>query len=124
MTKARITEILAPGSAEDQERQEHRVRSGFFSTVRRALRHVPFMEDVVAAYYCALDPQTPAATRGILLAALAYFVVPVDIIPDMLFGLGFTDDLAVLWAAFRAVQNNIRPEHYVAARERLDDIKA
>lgn len=119
----KIGEILRPGTAEEQERQEEAVRASFFSTVRRALRHVPFMEDVIASYYCAIDPQTPASSRGILLAALAYFVLPVDIVPDFIVGLGFTDDIAVLWAAFRAVRQNIRPEHYAKARDTLGELK-
>jgi len=118
----KIGEILRIGSHKEHSRREKRVRSSFFDTVRRAIRHIPFMEDVVASYYCALDPETPSATRGILIAALAYFVLPTDFVPDILFGLGFTDDIAVLLAAFQAVQHNIRPEHYERARETLADL--
>ncbi len=116
-----VGEILLPGDEAEQARQEHKVRKGFFSTLKRAARHIPFMEDVVASYHCALDPQTPAASRGILLAALAYFVLPFDVVPDFIVGLGFTDDAAVLLAAFTAVQKSIRPEHYERARETLKD---
>ena len=118
----KIGEILRPGSEAEQARQESDVRRSFFDTVRRGLRHIPFMEDVVASYYCALDPQTPAASRGVLLAALAYFVLPFDIVPAFILGLGFTDDIAVLWAAFRTVRDNIRPEHYAKARTALGEL--
>ncbi|MBO0661549.1 DUF1232 domain-containing protein [Jiella sp. MQZ9-1] len=121
LSEGMIAEILKIGSDRDSAEREERVRSSFFAAVRRALRHIPFMDDVVAAYYCALDPKTPATTRGILIAALAYFVLPMDLIPDMLLGLGFTDDIAVLLAAFNAVRGNIRPEHYDRARETLAD---
>ena len=119
----KIGEILRPGTPIEQEEQAAFVRSSFFSTLKRALRYIPFVEDVVASYYCAMDPKTPLASRGILLAALAYFVLPFDIIPDFIFGLGFTDDIAVLWAAFRMVSQNITPEHYEKARETLGDMK-
>ncbi|MBB4003755.1 MAG: YkvA family protein [Aurantimonas endophytica] len=118
-----IDGVLQPGTDEEQARQEERVRASFFDTARRALRYVPFMEDVIAAYYCAIDPKTPSASRGVLLAALAYFVLPFDIMPDFLFGIGFTDDIAVMWAAFRAVRGNIKPEHYVKARETLGEMQ-
>lgn len=118
----KIEEILRIGSQEEFGNREKRVRSSFFGTVRRAMRHIPFMEDVVASYYCAIDPETPSATRGILIAALAYFVLPIDIVPDMLLGIGFTDDIAVLLTAFNAVRGNVRPEHYRRAREVLDDL--
>ncbi len=61
-------EILPPGTESEQRQQEEKVRRGFFPTLKRALRHIPFSEDVVASYYCALDSKTPAASRGILLA--------------------------------------------------------
>lgn len=117
--EALVGELLRPGSEEHQARQEQKVRRGFFGTLKRAMRHIPFAEDVVASYHCALDPKTPAASRGVLLAALAYFVLPFDVVPDFIVGLGFTDDAAVLLAALSAVRSNIRPEHYDRARETL-----
>ncbi|WP_082490714.1 YkvA family protein [Aureimonas sp. Leaf454] len=119
----KVGEILAPVHPDEEHRREARVRSGFFATVKRAMRHVPFMEDVAASYYCAIDPQTPSASKGILLAALAYFVMPFDIVPDFLLGLGFTDDVAVLLAAVQAVRTSIRPEHYDKARQALTDLE-
>lgn len=114
-----IGAILDPGSEKDQAGREQRVRKSFFATLKRAARHIPFVEDVVASYYCALDARTPPATRGVLLAALAYFVLPFDVIPDFIVGLGYTDDAAVLLAAFTAVRRDIRPRHYAKARETL-----
>ena len=123
IVKDRLGTILTPARPDEQAEQEARVRASFLDTMRRALRHVPFMEDVVASYHCALDPQTPTATKGVLLAALAYFVMPFDIVPDFILGLGFTDDAAVLLAAFRTVRDNIRPEHYDRARETLAEMR-
>ena len=98
---------------------EGEVRDKFWRTARRAARQVPFMEDVVAAYYCALDQRTPLRVKGILLAALGYFVLPADTIPDVLFGLGFTDDIAVLTAAITAIGAHLKPAHRAAARRAL-----
>jgi uncharacterized membrane protein YkvA (DUF1232 family) len=121
MDKARIDEILTPDDLARTGEREERVRAQFWRTVRRAARQVPFMEDVVAAYYCALDTRTPTRVRGVLLAALAYFVLPTDFIPDFIFGLGFTDDVAVLTAAITALRSHITPAHRAAAREALFD---
>lgn len=101
--------------------QESLVRRDFWRTVKRAARHVPFMEEVVAAYYCALDKQTPLRAKGILTAALAYFVLPADVVPDVLFGVGFTDDIAVLTAAISAVAAHVTPAHRAAARAALTE---
>ena len=83
MDEVKYGEILLPGDADTQNRREKTVRQKFWPTFRRAVRQIPFSRDVVAGFYCALDPQTPARVRGVLLAALAYFVMPVDIIPDV-----------------------------------------
>lgn len=120
ISRAKLGEILKPVSAEEDRRRERRVRENFWRTARRAARHIPFMEDVVASYYAATDRNTPTRVRGILLAALAYFVMPVDMIPDFLIGFGFTDDLAVLTAAVTAIQGHIKPAHRAAAREALE----
>ena len=66
--------------------EAERIRENFWRTAKKAARHVPFMEDVVAAYYCALDKETPLRVKGILFAALGYFVLPADAIPDVLVG--------------------------------------
>lgn len=100
---------------------ENEVRSKFWSKAKRAARHIPFMEDVVAAYYCALDKNTPLRAKGILLAALGYFILPTDTIPDVILGLGFTDDIAVLTAAITAVRAHITPAHRHAARQAIAD---
>ena len=121
--KDKVDEILAPVPVREQARREHRVRTDFWRTVKRAAASIPFMDEVVAAYYCALDPKTPFRVRGTLLAALAYFVLPLDWIPDFLIGFGFTDDLAVLTAALTAIRSHITPAHRAAARKALADAK-
>ncbi|MCK3778414.1 YkvA family protein [Sinorhizobium chiapasense] len=121
MDDIKIGEILLPGEESEQERREKRVKRRFWPTFRRAARQIPFSRDLVAAYYCAIDPQTPTRTRGILLAALAYFVLPIDIIPDMLAVVGFSDDVAVLTAAFAAISGQIKETHYTKADETLAD---
>ena len=73
---------------------EASVRAGFWRTFRKAAGQVPFAEDLVAAYYCALDPETPGKSKAVLLGALAYFIMPLDAIPDVLAFVGFSDDIA------------------------------
>ena len=92
------------------------VRDGFWRKVRATLGKVPFSEDAVAAFYCATDAATPVAIRATLFGALAYFVMPFDAIPDVFLGLGFTDDAAVLVAAFTAARSYITPHHRDKAR--------
>ena len=121
MDDVKIGEILAPVSEQEQARREERVRARLWRTAKRAARQVPFLDEVIAGYFCALDPQTPMKVRGVLIAALAYFVLPLDSIPDFLFGFGFTDDVAVLTAALTAIRSHITPAHRDAARSALQD---
>jgi uncharacterized membrane protein YkvA (DUF1232 family) len=67
---------------------------------------------------------TPLTARAVLIGAVAYFVLPFDVIPDMLPALGFTDDAAVLAAAIKLVSDHLRPEHRQAARMRLAELAA
>jgi uncharacterized membrane protein YkvA (DUF1232 family) len=92
-------------------RDERVVMSGFWPKIRATLGKVPFTQDAVAAFYCATDRSTPAYVRAVLLGALAYFVMPIDLIPDFIAGLGFTDDAAVFMAAFSAVRKHLTPKH-------------
>jgi uncharacterized membrane protein YkvA (DUF1232 family) len=102
---------------------EQKVKSEFWQKLSRNLARVPFAEEAVAAWYCAFDPATPLKVRGTLLGALAYFILPFDIIPDFILGLGFTDDLAVLMTAITLVKSNITQDHRDKAKAVLDQIR-
>ncbi len=106
-------------AANDVADDERLVRNGFWRKLARHAGKLPFAEDLLAAYYCAFDRQTPLQVRAVLLGALAYFVLPLDGIPDLLPMLGFADDAAVLATAMKLVMDSIRPEHREAAREKL-----
>ena len=105
------------------ERNEETVRVGFWSKLSKVAASIPFAEDLVAAYYCTRDPETPLRVRAILLAALAYFVLPTDMIPDFLAGLGFTDDATVLTAAIGLIATHMKPEHREAAQRALNELR-
>ncbi len=95
------------------------VRRRFWIKFKRLAARLPFAEELLAAYYCAFDKETPRHVQAALLGAIAYFILPFDFIPDMLPVLGFTDDAAVLATAIRLVASHITPEHREAARAAL-----
>ncbi len=121
MDDVKIGEILLPGEESEQEKRARKVKAGFWPTFRRASRRLPFARDVVAAFYCAIDPASPRRVRGVLLAALAYFILPFDAVPDLLAVVGFSDDLAVLAAAIGTVRAHLLPRHYERADKALAD---
>ena len=105
--------------AEQLAKDRESVRRRFWIKLKRVVANLPFAEDLLAAYYCAFDRQTPRHVQMALLGAIAYFILPFDFIPDMMPILGFTDDAAVLATAIRMVATHIRPEHRDAARAAL-----
>ena len=106
------------------QRNEERVRHGFWPKVQRVAARLPFAEDLLAAYYCAFDRHTPLQVKAALLGALAYFVLPVDFMPDLLPLLGYTDDALVLVSALRMVSGHITEAHREAARQALERVRS
>ena len=112
-TKAEMEAIRRAG------RDEPGIRRDFWTKLRRVGRQLPFAEDLLAAYYCTLDPATPRRVKLVLLAAIAYFVAPIDAIPDILPIIGFADDAALVAAAIAQVAGAITDEHRGKARAAL-----
>jgi uncharacterized membrane protein YkvA (DUF1232 family) len=111
-------DLLGPRAAEFA-RDADAVRRRFWAKAKRFAAELPFAEDLVTAYYCAFDRETPVQVKAALVGALAYFILPYDLVPDVLPVLGFADDAAVLATAIRMVAAHIRPEHRDAARAAL-----
>lgn len=104
-------------------RDEKQVRAGFWDKLKRTATYIPFAEDATAAYYAAFDAKTPLRVRATLLAALAYFVLPFDFLPDLIPLVGFSDDAALLMGAIKLLSEHVRPQHYEAAREALSHLR-
>ncbi|ORE93606.1 YkvA family protein [Acuticoccus yangtzensis] len=121
MDHVRTGEILGPEAEAGFDANEAKVRRKFWPTLKKAARHIPFSRDVVAAYYCAMDPDVPFRVRATLLGALAYFVTPIDAVPDFLLGIGFGDDMAVLMGAITLVASHITDRHREKAKAALED---
>ena len=101
------------------KRDEANVLANFWRKLGRFAAQIPFAEDLLTVYYCALDRGTPTYVRVALFAALAYFIDPFDVIPDVLPIIGLSDDAAVLAGSIKLVWDNIKPEHRDAARDAL-----
>lgn len=99
------------------------LHSDFWRTLGWAAARIPFAEDLLAAYYCAFDRATPRHVQLALMAALAYFVLPTDAVPDVLPVLGFGDDAAVLAGTLKLISDHILPVHRDAARLKLKEMQ-
>ncbi|MEM7460129.1 MAG: YkvA family protein [Pseudomonadota bacterium] len=101
------------------ERQRKRTKRKLIPKLLRVAGRIPFADDLASAYYCAIDPDTPIKVKLVLFAALGYFVLPIDAVPDVVTGLGFTDDATVLATALGIVGAHISEPHRIAARRLL-----
>ena len=88
----------------------------FFQKVLRVAGDIPFVMDMVALYYCMIDDDTPIWAKASIAGALVYFLNPIDLIPDMIAILGYTDDAAVVAGAVATVRAHLHPSHYEQAR--------
>ena len=78
------------------------------------------VEKALILYFCLEDKDTPTEAKGIIIAALGYFIVPVDLVPDFILVFGYTDDLGALVVAFKTVVAHIKDEHKSKAKEQLE----
>ena len=87
------------------------VTRNFWTKTKKVAGKIPFTKEAIAMYYCAVDSKTPLWAKGIAFGALAYFISPIDAIPDALLGLGFTDDAAIIAAGIKAIAGQVKDEH-------------
>ncbi|MBY9066431.1 DUF1232 domain-containing protein [Hyphomonas sp. WL0036] len=99
--------------------RNERLARGLVPKLVRLAGKLPFADDLAAAYYAARDPLTPVKAKAVLFGAAAYFVMPADLVPDVVVGLGFTDDATVLATALSVVGMHVKDRHRAMARRLL-----
>ena len=77
------------------------------------------VEKSLQLYYAAESPDTPTWAKGVVMGALAYFVSPIDAIPDPIPVIGFTDDLGVLISAVATIAAHITQKEKKKAAEKM-----
>lgn len=70
-------------------------------------------------YYTLTDPATPAKYKAVIMGALGYFILPFDLLPDLLPFAGLADDWAALVAAVAYVASAITPDIKNRARAKV-----
>lgn len=105
------------------EENKFYVEKGIWAKVKRTVGKVPFIIDAISLYYCAMDNKTPLKARAVAFSSLAYFILPLDIIPDAIIAAGYSDDAGAIAAAILALAPYITEEHRIKARDFLADWK-
>ena len=106
-----------------QRVNEVRVQKGFWPKIRRTASRIPVARQVISVWYAARDPETPTAAKAVMLGGLAYFVMPIDAIPDVFAGIGFTDDAAVIAALIATLGAHIKRRHKDQAEAALERLR-
>ena len=65
---------------------------------------------VLLLYNMYKSPSTSSKDKLMIIAPLAYFILPIDLIPDMILGLGYADDGIAVMAALKAITSSMTPE--------------
>jgi uncharacterized membrane protein YkvA (DUF1232 family) len=79
------------------------------------------IEAGLTLYHCADDPKTPVWAKGVIGAALGYFIFPLDAIPDLAPFVGYADDIGAIAAATAALGASITKAHIAAAKKTARD---
>lgn len=105
----------------DNEYTKAYSEDGFWEKIKKYAKVAgeSVLEPALKLYYAAMDADTPAWAKGVIFAALGYFISPLDAIPDFTPVIGYADDLGVLAAAVAAVAMHIKEEHTEKAKEVL-----
>jgi uncharacterized membrane protein YkvA (DUF1232 family) len=104
-----------------EQYQEHYSESGLFAKIGKVCKKtgIKAIYHVLILYYVLIDEHTSLKDKAVIIGALGYFILPLDLVPDIIPGLGFTDDIAAITACLHTVKANITPEIKKKARMKL-----
>ena len=74
---------------------------------------------VLLIHYVLKSPDVPLEDKAKIYGALGYFILPIDLIPDFIPVVGYSDDVAALAFALHAVWKNVTPEIKEQAQHKL-----
>ena len=106
-----------------EQYHEHYSESKLFEKIKKVCMNagIKVIYYVLLLYYILTDENTPWEHKSIIIGALGYFILPIDLIPDFIPVAGYTDDVAALLACLRTVQANITPSIKNKVMKKLTD---
>lgn len=104
--------------------ERHYNEDGFWKKVRRIAVQVgaKVLYPALQLYYLLQSKEVPVKAKTFIIGALGYLILPVDLVPDFIPAMGFTDDLTALLLALRAVNTHLTPEINARAKEQTDKL--
>ena len=96
-------------SKEDYEKAEEFVEEGLWTKLERVGKKISFAKDIFALYKYMIDHAVSWHRKAIVVAALVYFISPIDSIPDIAPLVGYLDDLGVITAVLKYLGSELIP---------------
>ncbi len=103
------TDPLGRVSEYDTEQKIHFVEENLATKLLRSGKKISFAKDILALFNYMKDPFVSWHRKAIVVAALIYFIVPIDAVPDISPLIGYLDDLGVIAALLKFLGNEILP---------------
>ncbi|MEK4082230.1 YkvA family protein [Solibacillus sp. FSL K6-1126] len=127
LNEEEIEDLKGKAEAMDEEKiqnfSKHYSEDGLWSKVKRYSKKIgsTAVYAVLLLYFVLQKEEVPTKTKAIIIGALGYFIFPIDLIPDAIPGVGYSDDIAVLLAALWQVAIYIDADVKNKAKEKLKD---
>lgn len=112
-----------PNEKQILDSQKHYSEDGLWDKMKSVFKKagIKVIYLALVLYYTVSADSTPTAKKGIIYGALGYFILPIDLIPDAIPVVGFSDDLAALVACVSVVSMCITPAIKQQAEDKLKD---
>ncbi len=96
---------------------------GFWDKLKKYAKVIGknIVEKALWLYYAMEKPNCPSWAKTVIIGALAYLIFPVDAVPDIIPGVGYTDDMGLMMAAIGTVSFLIDKDVKKKANEKLSD---
>lgn len=76
---------------------------------------------VLLLHYVLKSPNVSIKEKAKIYGALGYFILPIDLIPDAIPFVGYSDDITALASILHSVWKNVTPEIKQQAQQKLKD---
>jgi uncharacterized membrane protein YkvA (DUF1232 family) len=114
-------DFLPPTNEEQYRANAAMVREQFEDKMRRNASKLRFGQDLIALFRYFMDPHVGWQKKTIVVAALLYFILPIDSIPDLMPVIGYLDDFGVILAVTSFMSKELQPYYPVVADEAEGD---
>ena len=119
-----IPEVVSSDEKLDAKYAKNYSEEGFWDKITSVIKKAgaEIVYKALQLFYATQNPACPVAIKATIYAALGYFILPLDIIPDVIPGVGFTDDLMAIGAALAMAHLYIDDGVIQRARSKMSDL--